>query len=174
MKNDNYRSITFARFINLIEELSVLEDLLRYFENEEVTNIDRNRDVLEPIIIELIKWCAMYQQGIHMHLEECREWDAFPEAFWRKNNVQHITSSSERYPWDCKLSTKLDFVAKEIQRVARAAENCLRDYQYSGYIGHQPVAIDLLDELIEMCGQSNDMCNCLDEIIRKNIQLAIQ
>ena len=173
MKNITHRPITYARFSNLIEELSSLEDLLRFFNNQEVTNIDRNRNVLEPIIVEQLKWCALHQRGIRAHLEECKVCDAFPEAFWSEDNSQQIISSSEGYPWGSDLYTKLTFVINETQRVARTANDCLRDYQYSGYIDHQPVAIDFLDCLIDMYGQLSDTCNCFDDIIQKNIQLAI-
>lgn len=157
MENDTHGPITYARFLNLIEELSALEYLLRYFENKEVTSIDQNRNILEPIIVELIKWCAMYQHAIHAHFEECREWDAFPEDFWRESNTHHSTYSLERYPWGSDLYTKLTFVIEEAQRLARTANKCLEDYQYSGYIDHQPVAIDFLDCLIDIIGQLHDV-----------------
>lgn len=173
MKNDNYGSITFAHFINLIEELSALEDLLRYFENEEAMHIERNRDTLEPIIAELLQYSAMYQRAIRAHLEECREWDAFPEEFWMASNKQQtIVSYTERYPWNDALSSKVKFVFEGVNRVKKLADNCLRDYQHSGYIGHQPVAIDFLDCLIDMHGQLYDACNCFNEIIQSNIQPA--
>lgn len=174
MKNGTRELITYARFINLMEAFSALEDLLCCFLDEEIINNNHNLEVLESIIPEQIKMCALHRRGIRAHLEECREWDVFPEEFWNENNTEYITSSNGRYPCGSDLSTKLTFVIEETQRVTRTANDCLRDYQYSGYIDHQPVAIDFLDCLIDVNGQLSDTCNCFDDIIQKNIQLAIQ
>lgn len=157
MKSDTHEPITYARFNNLIKELSVLEDLLRCFENEETMHIEQNIDTLEPIIAELLQYSVMYQRAISAHLEECREWDAFPEEFWTANNKQQtISSYTERYPWDGDLFSKVEFVIEAVKRATKLADNCLRDYQYSGYIGHQPVTIDFLDLLIDINGQLHD------------------
>lgn len=153
MKNGTREPITYARFINLMEEFSALEDLLCCFLDEEIINNNHNLEVLESIIPEQIKMCALHRRGIRAHLEECREWDVFSEEFWNENNAEHITSSPGRYPWGSDLITKLAFVIEGIQRAERIADNCLRDYQNSGYIGHQPVAIDFLDYLIEITAQ---------------------
>ena len=44
----------------------------------------------------------------------------------------------------------MEFVIEAVKRATKFADNCLRDYQYSGYIGHQPVTIDFLDLLIDI------------------------
>ena len=159
MKSNTHELITYARFNNLIGALFGLEDLLRRFLDEEITKNNYNREVLESIIPEQIKMCALHRRGIRAHLEECREWDVFPEEFWNENNAEYITSSNGRYPCGSDLITKLTFVNEEIQRVAKIADHCLRDYQYSGYIGHQPVAIDFLDYLIEITAQLYEKMN---------------
>ena len=164
--------ITYARFADLINELSVLEDLLRWFHNKEVMILDRNRDQLEPIILELIKCCAGYQRSIHAHLEECREWDIFPDAFWADApRGSHAGKAFTEYPLKNPMPTKLVFLAEEIRRVSQTAETLLRAYQYSGYIGHSPVAIDLLDFLTEIPGQLYDMANHLSRLVASGIPL---
>jgi len=166
MKNGTREPITYARFINLMEAFSALEDLLCCFLDEEITKNNHNLEVLESIIPEQIKMCALHRRGIRAHLEECREWDVFPEEFWNENNAELITSSNGRYPCGSDLITKLTFVNEEIQRVAKIADHCLRDYQYSGYIGHQPVIIDFLDFLIEICSDYHDIVKqCADLLL---------
>lgn len=167
MKNGTREPITYARFINLMEAFSALEDLLCCFLDEEITKNNHNLEVLESIIPEQIKMCALHRREIRAHLEECREWDAFPEEFWNENNAEYITSSTGRYPCGSDLITKLAFVTEGFQRAAKIAGNCLRDYQHSGYISHQPVAIDLLDTLIEI---NSDFTYLNDNLLNLSLQ----
>ena len=171
MIDRTYDPITYTRFTNLITEFYILEDLLRYFEENVVKNIDRNRNILEPIIIKQIKFCNRYQQGIRAHLEECKEWDSFPEEFWDETNTeQHSTSPSKRtiFPLNSDLSTNLDFIVQAIRHTMEIEDKCLKDYQYSGYIDHQPVSIDFLDFLIDTYGQLYDTHLYLNKILQDN------
>ena len=168
MGTSGRKPFTYARFIELTKDLSDLEDLLRNFLNEEVAKTEHDQEAFGSIIAEQIKLCASHRRGIRTHLEKCREWDTFPDDFWNENDGQHIAGLPERYP--CGSDSIIDpaFVTEEIRRIAGTAENCLRDYQHSGYIGHQPVAIDFLDRLVDIHSQLYDMCNRF-EIIRSRI-----
>lgn len=110
-------------------------------------------------------------------MEECKEWDAFPEAFWNETHIlqyQADPSKLEVFPLEGKFSSKLTYIVHEIQRVIKIEDKCVKDYQYSGYIDHQPVAIDFLDYLIDIYGELYDAAANFNKILHdSSIQLSI-
>ena len=163
MKKQEYEPITCARILSLANELAALEELLRTFEKY-IVNVSSITPSLFPkssfetelCIVRQQIWCSQNKRGILASLDECKEWDAFPDEFWNGHDPQFgCPALAERDI--CFLNKEfpdaLNYVIQEIERISEIADNCLRDYQYSDYIDHQPVAIDFMDYLIEICEQ---------------------
>ena len=123
------------------------------------TNDDRIQNKIKPYIIEQINYCILHQCVIRAHLEECREWDAFPTTFLNDTDTQQADSEldeKKKSPFDLSISFALGCVIQNIERIYKTTDTLRRAYCNSGYIDHQPVAIDFLDCLIEIASQLYD------------------
>ena len=172
-------NITYSSFMHLTAAFSTLENELETFVLYLTSLIDQQTPAsvyetdklitLRKHILRQKIWCARYQKGIPAYLEECREWETFPDSFWKNINVQQNDPViSHNYVVDSNLSSALHSVLQTIEHTAKTAHECLCNYQHYGYIDHQPVAIDLLDYLIDIVGQLQDTVKQVQMIARKD------
>lgn len=172
-------NITYSSFKHLTASFSTLENELETFVLYLTSLIDQQTPAsvyetdklitLRKHILRQKIWCARYQKGIPAYLKDCREWETFPDLFWTNVNIQQGNPKvSHNYVSDNSLSCALHSVLQAIEHAADITDKCLTDYQYSGYIDHQPVAIDLLDYLIDIVGQLQDTVKQVQMIVRKD------
>lgn len=169
----------YSSFMHLVSNFSVLERELESFGAYLLCLRDNNTQPstyktdtllkLQKIIIRQKIWCSRYQTGIPSHLEECREWNVFPDSFWDEvGTQQNLPDSCHSFSSGNHFSSALHSILQNLELMSEATDKCLTNYQYSGYIDHQPVAIDLLDYLIDIYGQLQDTIKQVQMIVRKD------
>jgi hypothetical protein len=177
MLTENHRPITATRFMHLITTFSSLREVLltfgRYLNRLEDTNdpfVPNDLDSyveFRACIIRQALWCGRYLKGISLSLEECQEWETFPDIFWDCDITLPSTSAPEisAVPFEDKFPSVKKYVIQEIERAENLTAEIMADYAYSGYIDHQPVAIDFFDYLIDIRQELYDSAQLLREIV---------
>ena len=95
MNNNTNEPISCARINNLMTEIDSLVDLIFSCEASIICNSDENLETLVPIIANLREYCLECQRGLRFHLEECKEWDVFPDIFWNGTDAEYHLSDLE-------------------------------------------------------------------------------
>jgi len=178
MLRENHQPITASRFIHLVTTFTNLQDVLvvfgRYLNRLEdagdslVTNDLDSYIEFRTCILRQGLLCNRYLKGIPLSLDECRAWDTFPDVFWDYDISLPSPSAPEVIPVSLSddFPSAKNYVIQEIERAEKLTGEIMLDYAYSGYIDHQPVAIDFYDYLIDIRQELYDSAQMLREFGR--------